>query len=218
MQETWKQFRNTRYSVSNKGNVLNYETGQLLKLQKTRQGYFRVTIWEDSKSFTIAVHRIVAEAFLGLEEGLPIVNHKDGDPSNNCIENLEWCSISDNVKHAYETGLSKRGQDCKVAKLTEADVLKILELVSGGNTIAKTAKEFGISAAAVSHIWNNETWKHIKREKPETKNYKGKLKASDIPIIRELFKTLDDNQIAAKYGVHRASIYNIRKGKNWSNY
>lgn len=219
MQEEWKQYKNTAYHVSNTGYIMNMNTLKMLATTKTRQGYMRLNLWHDGRSTNVAVHRLIAEVFLPNPENKQIVNHIDGNPSNNRLENLEWSTIQENVEHAYATGLSKRGEDCTVAKLTEAQVLEIIECMRNSQTVAQTAKQFNMSAAAISNIWNGKTWKHLIREKPATKNYKGKLKVTDVPIIRALFKEgYDDTNIANRYGLNRASIYNIRIGKNWSNY
>jgi hypothetical protein len=186
MNEIWKQYKDTVYSVSNTGYVRNI-SGKILKGIETRQGYLRLSLWHNKKVFSIAVHRMVAETFLDNKENKPIVNHIDGNPSNNRLENLEWSTIAENVQHAYSTGLAARGENSTVSKLTEAEVLEIIECMKLGFTVAETAREFKVAAATISNIWNGNTWKHIPRAKPETKNYKGKLKAEDIPVIRRLF-------------------------------
>lgn len=219
MNETWKRYGNTVYEVSNTGYVRNSITGLILSPTTTRQGYKRLTIWENKVSRTTTVHRMMAETFLGVAEVNFVVNHKDGNPGNNRLENLEWVSIRENIKHAYATGLAAVGEDSVVSKLTEADVLMIIECMKDGMSVVQTAKAFDVSAAAISHIWNGRTWKHIARPLQSTKNYKGKLKASDIPEIRRLFsENVSDTEIAKKYGIARASVWNIRSGKNWTNY
>jgi hypothetical protein len=219
MKEEWRQYQDTIYEVSNTGYVRNIVTNRILSPARTRQGYVRFTLWDKGKSRSVAVHRLIAETFLDNKENKPIVNHIDGNPSNNRLENLEWTTISENVRHAYETKLAKVGEDCTVAKLTEEAVLEIIECLKNKQSIIDTAKQFGVSAAAVSNIWHGRTWKHLKRDLPETKNYQGKLTVSDIPVIRGLFKKgLTDSEIASRYGLHKASIYNIRVGKNWKNY
>lgn len=64
--------------------------------------YKVVTLWDNGKQFDVEVHRLVANAFLPNPKNLPCVNHKDGDPSNNDVSNLEWCSYSDNVRHSID--------------------------------------------------------------------------------------------------------------------
>lgn len=65
----------------------------------------RVSLWKDGKPKDFLVARLVALTFLGEPQQGFTVNHKDGNRMNNAIENLEWLSIEDNVRHAFETGL-----------------------------------------------------------------------------------------------------------------
>lgn len=101
------------YEVSNKGNVKSLErdlirTSKLGKkynfhkretimhLRIDRDGYRLINLWKDGKSYTRKVHRLVAEAFIPNPNNYPIINHKDQNPSNNNVENLEWCDYSYN--------------------------------------------------------------------------------------------------------------------------
>ena len=219
MEELWKRYLDTNYIVSNTGYVRNTATGVILNPSKTRQGYVRFNLWHNGKTRSVAVHRLVAEIYLPNPDNKPIVNHKDGNPSNNRLDNLEWSTISENVKHAYATGLASVGEKCTVAKLTEADVLQIIECMNNNMSVVQVAARFNVTPSAVSHIWNGKTWKHLKRPKILSKNYKGKLKCTDIPNIRQMIAKGDsDSDIAKVYGIHSASINNIRHGKNWVNY
>jgi hypothetical protein len=164
------------------------------------------------------VHRLVAESFIENPLNKPIVNHIDGNPSNNDVTNLEWTTTSENIVHSYATGLAAVGENCTIAKLSEVQVLQIIEDLKAKNSIISVAKKFGVAAATISHIWHGNTWKHLKREKPKTTNYQGKLEATDIPVIRSLFKDHTNTEIAKIYNVASASIGNIRSGKNWKNY
>ena len=73
-------------------------------------GGYRVTLWKDGKSQGWLVHRLVALAFLGIPKEGMTVNHIDGDRSNNRVENLEWLSRGDNIRHGFANGLYKSNQ------------------------------------------------------------------------------------------------------------
>ena len=89
------------------GNRIIY--GRELSPVLTSDGYLKVTLTKNSESKKFYIHRLVALQFIENKENLPQVNHKDGDKKNNCKNNLEWCTDSDNKKHAYKTGLMTPG-------------------------------------------------------------------------------------------------------------
>ncbi|MDT0750785.1 NUMOD4 motif-containing HNH endonuclease [Staphylococcus chromogenes] len=65
----------------------------------------RVSLWKDGKVEYFLVHRLVAYAFIPTIEGKDCINHIDGNPKNNNVENLEWCNRLENNRHAFENGL-----------------------------------------------------------------------------------------------------------------
>lgn len=111
MEEQWKDIDDyPNYLVSNFGSVKSKKTGKILKPQLDRNGrYFQVWLSNGEKENTQRIHRLVAEAFLGKHPGL-VVNHIDGDRSNNRVDNLEWCTVKDNNQHAVKTGLNHPGE------------------------------------------------------------------------------------------------------------
>jgi hypothetical protein len=82
------------YSVSNKGNVKNHFNGIVFKPQINRDGYKTININSIKKLFK--VHRLVAHAFIPNPENKPCIDHIDNDRTNNRVENLRWCSFSEN--------------------------------------------------------------------------------------------------------------------------
>ena len=79
--------------------VLRFQPGKLLHLKKDKDGYLHTSGL--STVSTVCVHRLVALAFIPNPDGKPQVNHKDGDVSNNSVDNLEWVTNSENHRHAY---------------------------------------------------------------------------------------------------------------------
>lgn len=87
------------YMVSNKGRVKNCRTGRILKPGKQTDGYLMVVLCKNGKCTPQRVHRLVAMAFIPNPNNLPCVNHKDEDKTNNCVDNLEWCTVSYNNRY-----------------------------------------------------------------------------------------------------------------------
>lgn len=74
----------------------------------------RVSLWKNGKQKDFLVARLVAETFLGEPPEGFTVNHKDGNRLNNHIDNLEWLSLGDNIRHGFETGLYRNQKSLKV--------------------------------------------------------------------------------------------------------
>lgn len=109
MEEQWKKIiidgKESMYSVSDQGRVRNDERNTYLKLQMQNE-YLRVSLslgHGNMKNF--AVHRLVATAFIENPDNKEIVNHKDGIRYHNTVDNLEWCTLSENAQHARDAGL-----------------------------------------------------------------------------------------------------------------
>ena len=117
--EIWLPIKNfPKYDVSSNGRIKNVITGKILKPGRNPKGYLLITLYKNGKPHIKKIHRLVADAFYdGEHEGLE-VNHIDGDKTNNCIWNLEWCTGSENIKHSYELGLRKPPR-MKMVKIIE---------------------------------------------------------------------------------------------------
>ena len=114
MTEIWKKINLENfehYEISNLGRVRNSLNGKILQLDRCggqKKCYYMIRV---HNSKTVAVHRLVAMHFLDNPNNYPVVNHIDEDPSNNSVENLEWCTYKYNSNHG--TVIERRKQTCK---------------------------------------------------------------------------------------------------------
>lgn len=124
--EIWKDIKGYEgyYQVSNYGRVRSLDRtvvdswctrnlkGKILKQTKHngKQKYYYVSLSKDNQIKKVFVHRLVARAFISNMKIKPQVNHKDGNPFNNKVENLEWVTNAENTQHAYDTKLNKKNQ------------------------------------------------------------------------------------------------------------
>jgi len=90
------------YIITRQGEAINTNTGRMMKKQINNAGYYRVEFSKAGKQKKLFVHRLVATAFIPNKESLPQVNHLNGDKLDNRIENLEWCTASQNHKHSFK--------------------------------------------------------------------------------------------------------------------
>lgn len=107
------EHQKTNYEITSTGKVFNLKTGKELKGYVLNSGYQMVTLFINKQKKNYQVHRLMAMAFLDNPKKLPVVNHIDGNKSNNNLSNLEWVSYSQNSKHAQDKGLIKQNKNKK---------------------------------------------------------------------------------------------------------
>ena len=110
--EIWKDIPNYEglYQISNQGNIISCRNHQYLKPIIDNYGYCHVALYKNKQKTTYKIHRLVAITFIENPNNYPIINHKDENRTNNCVENLEWCTYKYNneyndrhKKYAYKT-------------------------------------------------------------------------------------------------------------------
>jgi hypothetical protein len=177
--EIWKSIKGYEglYSVSSLGRVRS-EARTVIKSNGHRcpvkekllscfrlraGGYSGVLLHRDGEKKNAKVHRLVAEAFIPNPENKPQVNHKNGKRRDNIVENLEWCTNSENVLHGYRVLGSgdKKGTLNGRHVLEENDIREIRRLRKDGVMPTALSRQFGVSCSTIYDILNRKKWSHI---------------------------------------------------------
>lgn len=176
--EIWKDIKDYEglYQISNCGKVkrlqsiVTYSNGnkcnhkeRMLSLEKTKinkrgQYYFRVTLSKNNKQKRFQVHQLVALNFIENNQNKKCVNHKDGNPENNNVENLEWCTYSENEQHSYDV-LNKinaiRKLSDKDVKYIKSNYIKGINDKIRGNRF-ELQKKFNVDKTTILNVVNNK--------------------------------------------------------------
>ena len=165
MSEIWKDIKDYEglYQVSNLGRVKSLDRvtisitnikfrfkGQILKGDNDRK-YLRYRLCKNNKTKVFSGHRLVAIMFIDNPNKKPCVNHIDGNPSNNKINNLEWCSYSENEKHSYDI----LGKVNPIRKLSEEAVKDIRDNCVKRKNTMDFATKYKVDRSTVLNVLNN---------------------------------------------------------------
>lgn len=110
------------YNYKKRTNVLRKRKEKILATRISSNGYLNISLLKNGKTTTELVHRLVAEAFIPNPDNLPQVNHINGNKQDNRVENLEWCTPSENLRHAVINGLKKSSE--KQKEVAKKNILK----------------------------------------------------------------------------------------------
>lgn len=227
--ENWKAIPGweTYYAASTLGNIKRLagsprtSVDRVLKQRMTNFGYLTVSpVRAGISQRPLCVHILVLEAFAGprpspAHQG----NHINGIKTDNRVENLEWVTRSENIKHSYDTNLHGRyiGSNASAAKITEADAAEILRRIANREYRKDIAKDYSISIKMIDEIVAGNHWTHVPRPDMSNKRMgRHKLVEADIPVIRQM---LAEGQacrvIGERFGVSGPTIWQISAGRTW---
>ena len=187
---TYPGVRPNYYTIDEYGNVYNKKTGKQIIPRIDGKGYIRIQL-QSTKSngnrIEVAVHRLVCWEFNGpyVDDEHSLVNHKDGIKNNNNPDNLEWCSNSENVKHAIETGLLVPKRMFNF----DEDVIRIvcdLIIIGLSNIEIVDYVYNGIDIHSVEHANLAHTISEIRRGKSYNRLYEERKKNIDVSLYNNL--------------------------------
>lgn len=130
------------YEISESGLVRNKETGCFLKPWVTPDGYLRVDLKYEKKF----IHRLVAKAYIPNPDNLPCINHKDENKLNNCVDNLEWCTV------AYNNAYGEHQQRCDYGRGKAVIAFKDGEYFNRYDSISQAAKDLDADPSEIGHV------------------------------------------------------------------
>jgi hypothetical protein len=176
--EYWKPIDNyERYYVSSFGRAkvikpsgelhlvlqLRYKRKKDRVIKRPNTAYYHVNVCKNGKRRKLALHILVAKAFIPNPENKAQVNHIDGIKLNSHVSNLEWATHLENQHHATANGLRPHGELNGHSKLTTKEVLEIknLLLTAKFGDQKEIAKRYNIGAGVISDIKTGRKWRHL---------------------------------------------------------
>ena len=152
--EIWRDIKgyDGEYQVSNLGRVksLKYGKEKIMKFGTNKDNYLRVILCKNNKVKTFRVHLLVAMAFLPNPDNLPQLNHKDENPSNNNVENLEWCTISYNINYGTRNKRVSKILTNGILSMKVDQFSKKGEFIKTWPSIMQVERELGIDNSSIS--------------------------------------------------------------------
>jgi hypothetical protein len=160
-----KNLIDENYNFYKVNKAIDKRTKKYKKLKicySSSNGYPSVHVFYKGKRQNVPIHRLIAETFIKNTNNYPCVNHKDGNKLNNLVDNLEWCTHSQNHIHAIENGLRKTGVNAYNSKFNKEDILQIKKLFIDKVSMQKIAKLYNVNYRTIWQIKNEKSYKTIK--------------------------------------------------------
>ena len=146
------------YLINQEGKVFSTKTKRFLKPQLSNKGHLFVQVRIEGHHKGCFIHRLVAETFIPNPNNFPCINHIDGNKLNNHVDNLEWCTIRENNKHALENGLAGIP---RITKLEASYIPWIKKMAAVGIPNSKIAQVYDVAPSSISRIISGENWKDL---------------------------------------------------------
>lgn len=153
------EYRNNNSLVSTPHKI----KGKTLKQKITSNGYLAISLCKNGIIKHISVHRVICLTFHTNPKNKLEVNHINGVKTDNRPENLEWCTRSENSRHAIRTGLQKPilGEKNYNSVVSDADVIEIRKKYKKGVPVSEITNEYNISKSRLYEIRSGRVYKHL---------------------------------------------------------
>lgn len=147
------------YEITKDGKIISLKHNKKREIKGyiDKYGYRRVLIYEKGKRKKYFVHRLVAEKYIPNLNNLPQVNHKDGNKLNNCVDNLEWVTPKENIRHAIKNGFRKSNNSTVLNVNQVKEIKKLFETKS----MKEIAEMYNVSLSCIKHIHAGHTWNNV---------------------------------------------------------
>jgi hypothetical protein len=163
--EEWRWVKDYEdlYKISNHGRIKSMvKNEKILKPWKQSQGHLKVTLYKNGSAKKHQLHRLIAEAFIPNHYNKPCINHIDCNPSNNYVDNLEWVTQQENIRHSVKMGRHYLPSGTKINEELAFDIKKRL---SNGERIITISKDSNLPYHIIKDIKRNKTWRSVEVEK-----------------------------------------------------
>lgn len=155
-------------SVSTCGRVFCSRLNRELAVHTTGNGYRAICYKRTNKckSKIVRLHRLVGLAYIDNPEGKPYINHIDSNRKNNTISNLEWCTHSENMLHAYKYGNKEalKGSSCPSSVYTDCQIKEVCRMLYEGYRQVDIAKATGVHKVTICEVKRGVKWVDISKE------------------------------------------------------
>lgn len=235
MKEEWKTIEGyENYKVSNHGRVININTGKIKALNDNGKGYLTVLLSNNGISKRFYIHRLVGFYFIPNPENLYTIDHWDGNPYNNNVDNLHWLSQKDNVRRFFKEQITEEQKEHykvvhqrAVVKAQAANKRPVMCTDNGivYESIAEASKALGISKECISYNCSSKQthaqgyhFQFYNEDKTYQKTQKSKVHTNGrklTPIICTttgiIYESVSD--AAEKLNILTQGIYGVLWGK-----
>lgn len=223
--EKWISGYEGVYSVNTDGDIISYKKEKRLKLKgavlpgrnEGEKTYRVITLSVNGFQYFLYYHRIVAETFIPNPENKPQVNHKDGNKLNNRMDNLEWVTHKENMRHAWDMGLSSVEKNCRPVewgKYSRDEV--IYHFINTGECLVKTDKTL-IDHISDEDLINNGIHPNMINVHKSTKSIKDEW-CYRYSVVSLILKGYSLSQLSKLTGLNISILSKVRAKLRWQDF